>query len=140
MLAAPLALHAMSIAVRLEQVPDVFEARSTGTVRRKVRVSRVLIGEASTPPIIRDYYVAATQPDAEQGLALALAATVTRATLDEYIDVMRDSSNGESRVLLVRAPKCLREPRGLAALEALASYPQLGEEISRFARGLSPND
>jgi hypothetical protein len=104
-------------------------------------IARALAVRAAVPwwPELRDYYMKATGPDAKSALAVAVSVTVTKATLSEYIDLIKDPANGSSRVLLVRALKRLRDPRGLAVLEELRNDPVLSQEVGRTLAGRSPN-
>jgi hypothetical protein len=104
-------------------------------------IARALAVRAAVPwwPELRGYYIKATGPDAKGALAVAVSVTVTKATLSEYIDLIKDPANGSSRVLLVRALKRLRDPRGLAVLEELRNDPVLGQEVGRTLAGKSPN-
>jgi hypothetical protein len=88
---------------------------------------------------IQAYYAAATEPDAKLGLAAAVAATLTRDTIESYIELLKDPGNGKSRILMVRALNRQRDPRAKAAIDELATDPQLSVEISRARRGISPN-
>jgi len=72
----------------------------------------------------------------KDGLAVALAATVTGATMDELIALAKDRSHGASRLLLLRA---LRKSRSAAAKQAIAELsmdPDLEKEIASW-RGRS---
>jgi len=94
---------------------------------------------ASRPywPELRDLYVAAREHDAKSGLANVMSTLVTPKTLPEYIDLIRDANNGQSRILLIRALKRLRDPRGRAFLETLVVDPVLGKEARATVEGRS---
>ena len=66
-----------------------------------------------------------------------MSTLVTPKTLPEYIDLIRDANNGQSRILLIRALKRLRDPRGRAFLETLVVDPVLGKEARATVEGRS---
>lgn len=102
-------------------------------------IAEALNRRASRPylPELRDFYVAAREHDAKSGLANVMSTLVTPKTLPEYIDLLRDANNGSSRILLIRALKRLRDPRGRAFLETLVDDPVLGEEARATVEGRS---
>jgi hypothetical protein len=69
---------------------------------------------------------------AKDGLACALAATVTEATIEELIEIMKDPSHGSSRVLMVSALRKSKNPKAKQALEVLAFDPDLQKEIAHW--------
>lgn len=71
---------------------------------------------------------------AKDGLAVALAATTTDATIDELIDIAKDKSHGSSRLLLLRALRRSKQPSAKQAIEELASDPELAKEIASWRR------
>lgn len=73
---------------------------------------------------------------AKDGLACALAASVTDKTLPELIALVRDRSQGESRILLLSALKIRRsKSREVKMVVAeLASDPELQREIASWSR------
>jgi hypothetical protein len=71
---------------------------------------------------------------AKDGLACALSVAVTEHTIDELIRIVKDRSNGESRILLLSALKKSKNPKAKAALVELAFDPQLEKEISSWSR------
>ncbi len=73
-------------------------------------------------------YREATEHDAKHGLAVALSVAVTRETLPALIDLIDDPDNGDSRILLLRGLKRVKDPRGLEKLEALTTDPALGKQ------------
>lgn len=89
--------------------------------------------------VLIDLYRAADEPDAKNALAVTLSDLVTRATLPEYIECIRDEANGPSRVAMVRALKRMRDPRGRAVLDELLEHPVLGQEARRAVAGRSRN-
>jgi hypothetical protein len=76
---------------------------------------------------------------AKDGLACALAATVTDATMPELIEIMKDRSHGSSRVLMVSALRKSKDPRAKEALEVLAFDPDLEKEIGHWQKKKKPS-
>jgi hypothetical protein len=68
------------------------------------------------------------------GLAAALAATTTDATIRELIEFLNDPSHGESRVLLLKALRRSKNPAARQALEQLSTDPELHKEITSWRR------
>lgn len=68
------------------------------------------------------------------GLANVLAAMADESVLDEYLQLVRDTSNGPSRVLLLRTLGRLRIPRGIATLRQVSSDPELRKEATAMLR------
>jgi hypothetical protein len=68
------------------------------------------------------------------GLANVLAAAVDESTLDEYLALIRNPSNGPSRVLLLRALRRLGVPRGIATLREVRRDPDLMKEVEVMLR------
>jgi hypothetical protein len=80
------------------------------------------------------YQRAAPDSGLKDGLAVALAAISDGSTLEDLHDIIRDPSNGESRVLLLHGLRKLRSPIARLALVELSSDPVLAEEISSWCR------
>lgn len=74
------------------------------------------------------------QLGAKDGLACALSATATEATIEELIALAKDRSHGQSRLLLLMALKRSKNPAAKQALEELASDPDLAKEIASRKR------
>ena len=74
------------------------------------------------------------QLGAKHGLACALAATVTDATMEEFIDLAKNPVHGESRILFLRALRRSKNPLAKQALKELASDPDLKVEISSWRK------
>jgi hypothetical protein len=72
--------------------------------------------------------------DAKSGLAVALAATATENVMDELVALAKDRSQGESRVLLLRALRKSKSAVAKRAIEELASDPDLAKEITSWRR------
>lgn len=72
---------------------------------------------------------------AKDGLACALSAAVTEETLPELISLAKDSTLGESRVLLLSALKQRRNnPLAKQAIAELGIDPELQKEIASWGR------
>ncbi|MES2297913.1 MAG: hypothetical protein V4582_12780 [Pseudomonadota bacterium] len=73
---------------------------------------------------------------AKDGLACALAITVTDDRLPELIALAKDSAHGESRILLLSALKKRRKKNPLAkqAIDVLAGDPDLQKEIASWGK------
>jgi HEAT repeat protein len=78
--------------------------------------------------LVRLYREEEVGTDAKDGLTVALAAASDDEVIDEIISLARDSTHGESRLLLLRGLKRSRVPRAQAALEEFADDPMLGQE------------
>jgi hypothetical protein len=71
---------------------------------------------------------------AKDALACTLAAAVTDETLEEFIEIAKDRSHGDSRLLLLSALRQSKNPLAKLAIEELASDPQLRIEIASWKR------
>ncbi|WP_148649577.1 hypothetical protein [Lysobacter antibioticus] len=71
---------------------------------------------------------------AKEGLALAVRSAVTEQTLPEFISLVKDRSNGESRVLLLKVLRSRRkkDPEVAQLLTELAEDPDLKKEIASW--------
>jgi len=65
--------------------------------------------------------------DTKSGLAVALAAIATDATLEELISLAKDKSHGSSRLLLLRALRRSKQATAKRTIEELASDPELAK-------------
>lgn len=96
------------------------------------------LGTADARPIWRTLaglYVAEQDAWVKDGLACAVAETVTDDTLDELLALIGDPRNGPSRVLLLAVAKF---PASAAtALEPLAADPDLRLEMPRVLKRLA---
>jgi len=97
-------------------------ARALGT-----RAARPLWGELAR------LYIDETDPRVKDGLADAVAQTVTNATLHELLALLGDPRHGTSRVLLLTAKF---PASALSALERLAGDPDLRLEVPRVLQRL----
>jgi hypothetical protein len=68
----------------------------------------------------------------KDGLACALSAIVTDATLGELIEIAKDREQGPSRVLLLSALKKSKSTTAKQALKDLATDPDLKVEITSW--------
>lgn len=90
---------------------------------------------ASAWPTIIGLYRSTTDSfDLQQGLAVAMAGTVTEETIDELVTEARREEHGESRSLLLLGLKRLKSPAARQALEGFADDPELGKAASRLLR------
>lgn len=71
---------------------------------------------------------------AKDGLAVALSATVTDATIEELIALAKDPANGDSRLLLLRGIRKSKNPAAKKAIEELASDQALAKEIASWTK------
>jgi hypothetical protein len=71
---------------------------------------------------------------AKDGLAAALAATATDATVGELIALAKDRSHGASRLLLLRTLKKSRSAAAKQAIEELSTDPDLEKEIASWRK------
>jgi len=72
---------------------------------------------------------------AKDGLACALKVAVTDESLPELIALAKDRTQGESRLLLLRALRKSKNPLAKQAIEDLASDPDLAKEIASWRKG-----
>lgn len=70
--------------------------------------------------------------EAKDGLACTLSVAVTDETMEEYIEIVKDKSHGESRILLLSALRKSKNPLAKKAIEELASDPDLEKEIASW--------
>ena len=71
----------------------------------------------------------------QQGLAVAMAGTVTDETVDELVAEARRPAHGESRFLLLLGLRRLRTPAARQALEGLRDDPDLGDNAAKHLKG-----
>jgi hypothetical protein len=72
--------------------------------------------------------------DAKSGLAVALSVTATDEVIEQLISLAKDTSNGDSRLLLLRALRKSRMVVAKSALEELAGDPALKKEIASWGK------
>jgi hypothetical protein len=68
----------------------------------------------------------------KEALSCTLAASMTDATLPELIELASNPENGESRVILLHALRRSKNEKAKAALQMLASDPELTKQIAEF--------
>lgn len=71
---------------------------------------------------------------AKDGLACALSATVTNDVIEELIEIAKDRTQGDSRILLLPGLRRSRNPLAKQALEELANDPDLAKEIASWRK------
>jgi hypothetical protein len=120
--------HISAIPILLDHLPRDYPER----VRWGIAGALVVREARQWWQQIRDLYVVEAGPEAKPQLANALAEIVTTATLDSYIELLRDASNASSRILLVRGLTRLRDQRAADALKELASDPVLSISIGDY--------
>lgn len=87
-------------------------------------------------PTLVDLYRSTTDSfGLQQGLAAAMAGTVTDDTVDELVAEARRAEHGESRQILLLGLKRLRSPAARTALEGLVDDPELGENARSKLKG-----
>jgi len=104
-------------------------------VREGIARSLSFSSAASAWPTIVDLYRSTTGSfDLQQGLAVAMAGTVTAETLDELLTEARREEHGESRLLLLHGLKRLKSklPAAQEALEGFVDDPVLGKTASKM--------
>lgn len=137
-----------AIPVLLRHLPMPYSDRTRSGLARSLGVPEPEVREA-WPLLVREYRKAPdgwgiTAPgdhrmyklDAKNGLAIALSVAVTDATLGELIDLVEDSSLGESRIFLLRALKKSKLPIAQSEIVKLASDPVFEKEIASWKRGM----
>ena len=83
------------------------------------------------PAIVELYRSTTDSVDLQQGLAVAMAGTVTDATVDELVAEAHREEHGESRLILLLGLKRLRTRKATEALEGLLDDPDLGENAAK---------
>jgi hypothetical protein len=74
--------------------------------------------------------------DVKFAIALALSASATKDLFQDIVDLLRDRSNGEARLGLVRVLTRFKEPSRDAILQDLSSEPDLRIEIGEMIKRL----
>jgi hypothetical protein len=88
---------------------------------------------------IKRLYLSARDPGEEDGTAVALAASATRAQVDDLIAFLKVEERGESRIYFLRPLKRLGGERGREILESLRDDPTFGREATAALVGKSRN-
>ncbi len=73
----------------------------------------------------------------KDGLAVLLAAIADDSVLPELVDLVSNTENGESRVLLLSALKRSKRPEAISAVLRMRSDPQLAKEIDSWKTWLA---
>jgi hypothetical protein len=85
-------------------------------------------------PALHELFLSAKGPREEEGLAVALAASVTRDRIEALIALL-DKSDSEFRLHFLRPIKRLGGERGVAILESLRSDPELRVQAEKLLKG-----
>jgi hypothetical protein len=123
--------YAAAVPVLLEHVERPYPDRVREGIARALGVPEA---SPAADTLLRLYRAEPAATDAKQGLAVAVANAAGDARLDDVIALAADPANGTSRLLLLSALARSGDPRGRAALDALADDPELGEEARRLLR------
>lgn len=121
-------------------VPVLVEHLKDESYPDRVRegIARSLSFRKAAPawPVIVGLYRSTTDSfDLQQGLAAAMAGTVTDETVDELVAEARRPEHGESRLLLLLGLRRLRTPAARQALEGLLDDPDLGDNAAKHLKG-----
>lgn len=119
-----------------DAVPVLVEHLQDESYPDRVRegIARSLSFRKAAPawPAIVELYRSTTDSfDLQQGLAVAMAGTVTDATVDELVAEAHREEHGESRLLLLLGLKRLRTRKATEALEGLLDDPDLGDNAAK---------
>ena len=123
-----------------DAVPVLVEHLQDESYPDRVRegIARSLSFRKAAPawPALVELYRATTDSfDLQQGLAVAMAGTVTDDTLDELVAEAHRDEHGESRLLLLLGLERLRTQRAREALEGFRDHPELGRAAARKREG-----
>lgn len=83
---------------------------------------------------IKHAYEVEQEPRAQDGLAVALAAIADDTKLDEILALVKDRSNGASRIFLLKALARSEDRRARAALMDAGTDPDLADEAQHILR------
>ena len=72
--------------------------------------------------------------DAKDGLAAALTGSMPADRVDKMIELVKDTGNGSSRLLLLRALRRSRQQRARDAIDQVADDPDLCQEIASWRK------
>ena len=121
--------YADAVPVLVEHLQDEFYP---DRVREGIARSLSFRKAAPAWPVIVELYRSTTDSfDLQQGLAVAMAGTVTDETVDELVAEALREEHGESRLLLLLGLKRLRTSKATEALEGLRGDPDLGENAAK---------
>lgn len=84
--------------------------------------------------LLRLYRAEAGPTQAKDGLAVAITAAADAEVIADVIDLIRDPTQGPSRIFFLRALKRSRDPAADQTISDLASDPDLHKEIAFMRR------
>ncbi len=121
-------------------VPVLVEHLQDESYPDRVRegIARSLSFRKAAPawPVIVGLYRSTTDSfGLQQGLAAAMAGTVTDETVEELVAEARRPDHGESRFLLLLGLRRLRTPAARQALDGLLDDPDLGDNAAKHLKG-----
>jgi Zn-dependent M32 family carboxypeptidase len=123
-----------------EAIPVLEEHLKDDSYPDRIRegIARALSFRKAAPawPTIVDLYRSTTDSfDLQQGLAVAMAGTVTDETVDELVAEAGREEHGESRLLLLLGLKRLKSAAAKEALESFVDDPDLGGNATKQLKG-----
>lgn len=118
-----------ALPILLEHLECPYPDRVREGIARALAVRDAQFG---APVLTRLYREERAGTDAKAGLAVAIGEAAHDDVIDEVIALARDPVHGTSRVLMLDALARSDAPRALAALEAIAEDPEVGEEARRL--------
>jgi Zn-dependent M32 family carboxypeptidase len=123
-----------------EAIPVLEEHLKDESYPDRIRegIARALSFRKAAPawPTIVDLYRSTTDSfDLQQGLAVAMAGTVTDETVDELVAEAGREEHGESRLLLLLGLKRLKSAAAKEALESFVDDPDLGGNATKQLKG-----
>ncbi len=118
-----------ALPILLEHLERPYPDRVREGIARALAVPDASFGAET---LIRLYRQEPPETDAKQGLAVALAQAAGEERIDELIALATEPAHGTSRALLLSALARSPAPRARAALDALASDPEVGPEARRL--------
>lgn len=119
-----------------DAVPVLVAHLQDGSYPDRVRegIARSLSFRKAAPAwsdIVELYRSTTDSFDLQEGLAVAMAGTVTDETVDELVAEAQREEHGESRLLLLLGLKRLGTPAAREALEGLRDDPELGDNAAK---------
>ena len=123
-----------------EAIPVLEEHLKDDSYPDRIRegIARSLSFRKAAPvwPTIVDLYRSTTDSfDLQQGLAVAMAGTVTDETVDELVAEAGREEHGESRLLLLLGLKRLKSAAAKEALVGFVDDPDLSENAAKQLKG-----
>ena len=119
-----------AIPILLAHLPRPYADRTRDGIARALAVPAAA---HAWPTLLAQYRAAKNDSEVKSGLAAALAATATNNNIEELIGVVRDSSNGSSRVLLLSRLRNSSSKAATRALAELRNDPDLRKEIASWS-------